>query len=145
MIVFGGGRGNVGPFLNDVWVLEHANGLGGPAAWTALSPSGTKPVLREDHVAIYNAASNRMLIFGGWDGPHYFNDVWVLEKANGLGAPSWLAVKPSGVPPAARELASAVYDGVCHRMILFGGSYSEEPICNSGSCTNDVWVLTHVP
>jgi len=146
MIVFGGGHGGGGPFYDDVWVLEHANGMGGTSAWIALSPTGTPPSVREDHVAIYDPGSNRMVVFGGWDGPNYFNDVWVLEKANGLGGtPKWLTVTPSGTPPSKRELASAVYDDVCHRMILFGGSYSGEPICNSGSCTNDVWVLKHVP
>src|SRR5216683_4057201 len=43
MIVFGGELFSSGTALNDVWVLSHANGQGGTASWTQLSPSGTPP------------------------------------------------------------------------------------------------------
>ena len=50
MIVFGGFNGNgsvggcyAGMCLNDVWVLTHADGLGGPSAWIQLSPTGAPP------------------------------------------------------------------------------------------------------
>src|SRR5207248_4677301 len=42
MIVFGGS--NTGqPQLNDTWVLENANGLGGTPQWVQLSPVGIGP------------------------------------------------------------------------------------------------------
>jgi Kelch motif protein len=154
MVVFGGGGGGgLGPlFFNDVWVLEHANGLGGDPAWVQLNPTGTPPSEREDHTAIYNPAKNQMVVFGGWRsaGPDqfYFNDVWILKNANGLGdASEWVQFAPAGTPPSARELATAVYDRASNRMIVFGGSYApfDPPNCGSGACTNDVWVLTHVP
>src|SRR5579859_1519645 len=37
MIIFGGCGGSCAPALNDVWVLTHANGLGGTPVWTQLS------------------------------------------------------------------------------------------------------------
>src|SRR2546427_3770946 len=36
MTVFGGTHGTNGAQLNDVWVLKHANGLGGTPSWTQL-------------------------------------------------------------------------------------------------------------
>ena len=48
MIIFGGHSAG-GLFVNDVWVLQHANGLGGPATWIPLKPSGAPPSAREWH------------------------------------------------------------------------------------------------
>jgi hypothetical protein len=154
MVVFGGGsNGFLPPFFNDVWVLDHANGLGGDPAWVQLNPIATPPSEREDHTAIYDAARNQMVVFGGWRNVSfpgfYFNDVWILKNANGLGSASeWRQLTPAGTPPSARELATAVYDPASNRMIVFGGSDappSGPSDCGSGACTNDSWILTHVP
>jgi len=152
MVLFGGGGGQGPPFFNDVWVLEHANGLGGNPSWIQLNQTGTPPSVREDHTAIYDTAKNQMVVFGGWQtagvNQFYFSDVWMLKNANGLGGiPEWGQFSPAGTPPSARELATAVYDLNSNRMIVFGGSYSpnDPPNCGSGACTNDVWVLSHVP
>jgi len=148
MIVFGGGGGSACPCKNDVWVLLHANGLGGAPEWVQLTPVGFPPIDREDHTAVYDVAANRMIVFGGWrtSGPNafYFNDVWVLQNANGLGGGSeWVRLKTKKAPPSARELASAVYDSASRRMVVFGGSFAAvgPPTCGSGACTNDLWLL----
>jgi len=148
MIVFGGGNGSECPCLNDVWVLLHANGLGGTPEWVQLKPTGQAPINREDHTAVYDGATNRMIVFGGWrtEGPSafYLNDVWVLKNANGIGgAPEWVRMKTKGSPPSARELASAVYDPGSGRMVVFGGSFAPvgPPTCGSGACANDLWLL----
>jgi hypothetical protein len=135
LIVFGGSGCFSGAF-NDVWTLSHANGLGGTPVWTQLSPSGTLPAARDLLGAVYDQANNRMIIFGGFDGVMFYNDVWVLTGANGLaGTPSWQQLSTSGGPPAAREAPTATYDSATNRMTIFGG-YSTAP-------DNDVWVLTN--
>ena len=63
MIAFGGTDSS--SFFNDVWVLSNANGSGGTPAWTQLAPSGTAPPAREAPAAVYDAAGNRMIVFGG--------------------------------------------------------------------------------
>jgi Kelch motif protein/galactose oxidase-like protein len=76
MYVFSGVSG--GP-TNDVWVLSHANGLGGAPAWHQLTPVGGPPGVREYPTAVfYNPARHRMTIFSGTDGSIFYNDVWVL-------------------------------------------------------------------
>ena len=84
MIVFGGGNG-VG-YVNDVWVLSNANGLGGTPAWTQLSISGsTAASPRVFHSAIYDPINNLMTIFAGENSSNAeLNDTWVLNMANGL-------------------------------------------------------------
>ena len=133
MIVFGGVV--TGTESNEVWVLTNANGLGGTPTWIQLAPAGALPALRGNHVAVYDALSNRMTVFGGSGGGVGFNDVWVLSNANGMGGtPAWTELAPSGTAPTAKTAASAVYDPGTNRMIIFGGS---DP-----SMGNDVWVLT---
>ena len=43
MIVFGGENTSTGTFVNDLWTLSNANGLGGTPTWTHVSPSGHPP------------------------------------------------------------------------------------------------------
>jgi len=82
MIIFGGQAPtsgcNANP-LNDTWVLINANGLGGTPAWSQLAPTGPTPSARGAHGAGYDAANDRMIVFGGDTTgctPPAFNDVW---------------------------------------------------------------------
>src|SRR5207249_6247657 len=66
MVIFGGGQGNgfaFSPLFNDVWVLTHANGLGGTPEWVPRTPHGGPPVPREGHGAFYRQATNEMIVF----------------------------------------------------------------------------------
>ena len=153
MIVFGGSLPNLNSpqgFLNDVWVLKNADGSTGTPEWIPLNPAGGPPEKRIDPAAVYDRATNRMIVFGGRNGPdpaNVLNDVWVLTHANGCDAngcdanaietPTWIALPTTG-PPSPRSNTSAAYDSRNgnNRMILFGG-------WGSTSLLNDVWVLTH--
>jgi hypothetical protein len=89
MTIFGGSTpsnkyngGYVG--LNDVWVLASANGSGGSPTWTQLKPKGAPPAKRAGHTAVYDPATNQMMIFAGVDFEAVYYLVWVLNDANGL-------------------------------------------------------------
>ena len=142
IIVFGGCPANCGFALSDVWVLTNANGLGGPATWSALGAAGS--FSSEGHAAVYDDANNRMIAFGGQQGFNVpWNTVRVLENADGTGGPpAWTTLAPTGSPPAARESVGAGYDPATNRMIVFGGATLT--CCAFVAATyNDVWVLTH--
>jgi len=83
MLVFTGWRASpTDQYFQDVWVLAHADGLGGVSAWTELTPAGAAPAKRELHGAVYNASSDRMILFGGSVTPISMrNDVWILLNA----------------------------------------------------------------
>jgi hypothetical protein len=137
MIIFDGCGGFCQPVRNDVWVLTNANGLGGTPTWIQLSPTGGPPARRQNHIAVYDFANNRMIIFGGQNGSGNGNatygDVWILTNANGLGGtPAWIRLTPTGGPPLGQYGPSSVYDPTNNRMIVFGGSGS-----------NAVWVLSN--
>jgi len=140
MIVFGGETFPSYTNLNDVWVLSNANGQGGTASWTQLSPSGSPPAARAYQTAVYDAADNRMIVFGG--GANFtqiFSDVWVLSNANGLGgAPAWTQLSPGGPPPLGLFGSSAVYDPVNNIMTVFGGENLVRTAYSNGA-----WTLSH--
>jgi hypothetical protein len=139
MVVFGGAEGvaTPPPCANDVRVLEYATGIGGTPGWTELSPTGTPPAARYSHTAVYDPGTNVMIVFAGNNcGSTYFNDVWVLQNANGIGGtPAWFRLSPTGTAPVARAFTSAIYDEGSNRMIVFGGT--------NGTPRNDVWALTN--
>lgn len=136
MIIFGGDN-CFSTFFNDVWVLSNANGLGGTPAWTQLAPTGTAPSPREYSSAVYDFTNNRMIVFAGSDTTGPLNEVWVLSNANGSGGtPGWTQLSPTGGPPAARDSATAVYDGTNNRMTIFGGNSSTVDF-------GDAWVLSN--
>ncbi len=122
LIVFGGnpGPGSCSIGMNDAWVLTNANGLGGTPAWTRLAPTGTLPPGRDAHSAVYDAGSNRMIVFGGQRPCGTFSDVWMLAGANGAaGTPAWTQLTPAGtVPPLMYH--TAIYAGSANRMVVFG-------------------------
>jgi hypothetical protein len=134
MTIFAGYGGG---FLNDVWVLSTANGIGGIPSWTQTTVTGSSPGTRDYPSAVYDTTNNLMIIFGGYNGTFY-NDVWVLSTANGLGTSSWTQLTAAADPvygvPTSRYGQSAVYDSANNRMIIFGGL--------NGIYLDDVWVLS---
>ena len=133
MIVFGGT--DFVSLKNDAWTLD----LSGPAAWTALAPSGEPPGVRTAHSAIYEPVGHEMVVFGGWGAFGIANDTWALGLA---GPPAWRLLVP-GSPtdpglPAPRAEHSAVYDPVSGRMIVHAGD-------TAALESNDTWALSFGP
>jgi hypothetical protein len=120
LTIYGGDAGST-PF-GDVWILSHANGMGGTPAWTQLAPTGTAPVPRSGHSAIYDSSSNRMIVFGGFNGTQTFGETWVLTAPNGLGGtPAWTQITATGTAPTL-GFHSAVYDQQANSMYIFAGT-----------------------
>jgi hypothetical protein len=137
MIVFGGQAGNLSlPVApnNEVWVLS----LDGPLAWQELTPAGTPPAPRWGHTATYDAARDRMIVFGGAGTETEYADTWALSLS---GTPAWtlLAPTPPQMPPLAvwgRVDASAAWDPVRDQLIVVGGSTIDGSIV-----LGDQWTL----
>ncbi len=149
MLIFGGAhRLEVGEkLLNDLWVLEDADGTTGTPSWTQISTE-SGPSARSSHTAVYDTNTNSMIVFGGSVGvgstgsPVLTNEVWVLENADATGddnPPKWTKLSPAD-GPSGRAAHTAVYDPSNNRMIVFGGNVG---VGSTGSAllTNEVWVL----
>jgi hypothetical protein len=108
--------GQVGGVANaEVWALS----LAGAGAWTKISPASGGPGGRYAHSVVYDAANDRLVLFGGLDNAGTpKNDVWALTLGP---TPTWTQLAPAGTPPSARYGAGALYDRVRQRMIVFAG------------------------
>lgn len=113
MVIHGGA--SEGPVSRrDAWILS----LAGTPAWSELSPAGTKPLGRFGHSAIYDPAGDRMIVFGGRNGPTTFADVWDLSLD---GATAWAQLQPTGALPSGTAGHSAIHDPLRERMVVFDG------------------------
>jgi hypothetical protein len=128
LLVFGGYDGG---YCNDVWAVD----LAAPTpAWWGMTPSLNPPSRRDGHAAVYDAAGDRMIVFGGWDGARYLADIWQLALAGPL--PTWSRLTPAGASPPGRRSHAAVYDPVAAALIAFGGD------CGPALGLNDAWALS---
>jgi N-acetylneuraminic acid mutarotase len=113
MYVFGG-EDSVNSNHNDLYVYDPSTSASG--SWTALSPTGTVPMVRFDHAAA--AVSDKMYIYGG--APGYLGDFFVYDPAVGAPQGAWTKLAPSGTPPSGRSGASAAT--LNSVMYLFAGA-----------------------
>jgi len=133
-MLFNGFNGNTSGLyilFNDVWQLSVA----AEPVWSNIPITGTLPGERHSPQWGYDAARNRVLIFGGY-GRHYpgspmayLNDVWELSLN---GTPTWTEIQPSGQTPSGRLAGAAVFDPMRQRFVGFGGTIGA-PV--------DTWVL----
>lgn len=79
MVVFAGHRDGDAQHLNDAWALS----LAGAPAWSRLDPTGSSPLPRLAHAAVYDPVEDRMVVFGGWDWiRHHNNQTFDLRWAD---------------------------------------------------------------
>lgn len=139
MVTFGGQT--AAGCVNDVWVLTNANGHGGSATWSQLTPLGGPPESREYFGSAYDPVSNTLMVYGGYDcqTSAVLDDYWILSNANGLGGtPTWTEL-PTGLGgPGPRYGQTAVYDPSSNELILFAGLDGQR-----FGIYSDVWVITN--
>ena len=123
MVMSGGFDGTF--FHDDTWELS----LGGSPAWAAISTPSAPPPGRDLAGAAFDPTSDRMLLFGGWNGT-YLSDTWALSLT---GTQDWSQITTSTTPPGRREI-SVGYDASSDQLVLFGG--------NGGALDQDTWALS---
>jgi DNA-binding beta-propeller fold protein YncE len=128
ILIFAGSEYDPPDFRDDVWALS----LGSTPTWSQLLPTGTPPAVRRELSAVYDPLRDRMIVFGGKDPSAARNDVWALSLS---GTPTWTEITPLGPAPSPRYGASAIYDAVRDRLIVFGGTDG------LGTFYNDTWAL----
>ena len=83
------------------------------SSWMHLSPA-TSPPARSYLAMTYDAATGKVVMFGGYDGTGYLNDTWTFDGT------SWSRVQTPLSPPA-RAASQMAYDVVTQKVVLFGG------------------------
>jgi len=110
---------------------------GNPAA--AQNADGTwsvpfvHPAPRYLHCAIYDPGRQRMIVFGGYN--RTLDLIWALSLGD---RPEWSFFLVSGPVPVMRYGATAIYDPVRDRVIMFGGAIP--PYLSQYS--DEVWALS---
>jgi hypothetical protein len=115
--------------LAIVWIPSSVQADG---TWSRQPP----PAPRFGHGAVFDAARQRMLVFGGTAstavGSNLSNDVWALSLS---GTRAWTPIAPAGTPPSARFGHSMILDPVRDQLVVFGGSDNSGP-------SNQVWTMS---
>lgn len=122
LVVFGGVTTT---YVNDTWALS----LDGDPVWTELQ-AGPRPNPRAQMAVAYDAARDRMLVFGGYEATANTNDLWSLSLGD---TPDWTLLHPAGIGPSARRDACAIYDSDNDALVVFGGYSTQE--------LNEAWQL----
>ncbi len=116
VVLFGGTDQNSN-WYNDVWAWDGT-------AWSQKAAAGDSPGIpsrRTNSAMAYDAARQRIVLFGGEKGPS-FGDTWLWDGSRWASAP--------GGPPA-RHYHAMAYDAARSQVVLFGGA--------NPSLMNDTW------
>ena len=113
-IILFGGRSSSGD-EGDLWRFDLS-----AQAWEQVA-TGTGPVPRFTHNAVYDVASRRMIVWSGRkvdaDGQELFSDVWAFD----IERSEWSLLQPSVDLPQRRYGTAAVYDPLSHSLVNFAG------------------------
>ena len=110
--------------FDDTWAFDLAS-----HRWSDVSPSGTRPLKRCLHHAVYDPANSQMLLYGGCAsgfGPCPLGDLWSFD----LNANRWTERTPASRPPSRTHYGMS-FDRMRARLLLYGGS--------GGGTLNDTW------
>lgn len=124
VVLFGGLTGpdssGIRYALNDTWQFTGRR-------WVLQAPAH-RPTPRAGMVMVYDTHNERTLIFGGFEGETFYNDVWQYKDGD------WSLVNTTGTAPSARRLAAAAFDPKMNRLYVYGGATAEDTL-------TDTWVL----
>jgi len=97
--------------LADTWVFSLAN-----HTWMAQHPVRS-PSARSDAQVAYDSHADVVLVFGGFDGTSYLQDIWYYSLRNDNWSP-----RPSATTPSPRADGRMVYVDSQDRFLVFGGN-----------------------
>jgi len=106
LYVFGGRSGS--EELSDSWGFS-AN------VWTSYGTEGPSP--RHGHNAIWDAARDRIIVFGGQQESSFLDDIWEFDTRSN----EWRQLPQSGSGPAPRYGAGGAFDAAGDRMLVTHG------------------------
>jgi hypothetical protein len=120
------------PLVEEVWAYDTK-----AMTWAQLQPTASAgtPGARVGHRAIYDAAHDRVVMFGGEKSINFsagdmLGDTWTLDFTSSADG-AWQQITVAG--PTKRRDAALATDG--SRVVLFGGA------SDFATYQNDVWVL----
>ncbi len=131
ILVFGGNTGSLvnNEVTNTVYTFDITTN-----DWAILATAGTDiPIARSGQSAVFDPQFNRMIIYGGRDaGQTVLNDTYILDLSV---TPALWSKAPLSYDVPARWQATAIFDPVRKRMVIFGGMTANNEL------TDELWAL----
>lgn len=127
LLLYGGmAEGDLG--LDDLWAFDGET-------WAPLMPAGDTPGPRLNMHMVWDAARERMVLFGG----HRYvdGDLVLLDDTWEWDGEAWTLVDTARRPPA-RGFYALTYDPVRERVLLLGGAADAPPI-RPDAVQDDFW------
>jgi N-acetylneuraminic acid mutarotase/predicted phosphodiesterase len=115
-------------YYNDTWTYDVNTNT-----WTEMVPA-VAPDARRGHSMTYDSKSDRIILFGGYNGTHRLNDTWTYDYNSN----TWSKMSPIE-SPAGRQDSVLVYDEESELSVLFGGLWNYG-FAGSTFHYNDTWV-----
>ena len=117
---------------------------GMPGKWTALLTSCTPspcvaPPARDSHTAVYDATSDKMIVFGGRGASGPLNDLWILQNASFTTSAAWSNPAPTNAPPGRLGHTAVYKQALTNQMTVFGGALDT----SGNSLTKELWGLSN--
>jgi galactose oxidase-like protein len=132
MLIFGGRSGT--SLQSKLWSYDLiAN------TWQPVTTSGSRPIARADHAAVYDYTSKKMFIFGGVTFDGATDEVFFLDVLTN----KWTKAQFTGPRPAPRSNMSLVLSPYADaRMIVYGGD-SEGGVLRGDAWSVRVWDIPY--
>ncbi len=124
-VILFAGKESDGPSLNDTWAYDYNTD-----SWTNMNPSVSPPI-RNYHNMVYDAESDRVIVWGGGPSGNHNDSVWAYD----FNTNTWMEKETFHGPPfgaSNHSFHGMAYDFESDQIILFGGGYWE------GDTTSDV-------
>jgi hypothetical protein len=118
--------------LGDTWAYD-------PSArtWTHLKLAGQAPSARGYAATAYEQSARKVILFGGFAGPHgLLDDAWSYDAVTSR----WTRIGRSRDEPSRRDFSSMAYDPATNRIVLFGGQTGTTGNVDAVDL-NDTWLL----
>lgn len=115
-IIIFGGKGSKNVVFRDLHALDPAS-----MTWFQGPEGSGSPSSRFGHTANLVDGS-KMVVFGGWNGEDYFNDVFTLD----LEAMAWSQPKCTGPIPCPRQGHTTIQ--IANNLLIFGGIYYQDDL-----------------
>jgi len=132
VFLFGGwynnSMGTVGRFA-DSWYYFPTNNT-----WHQISTNGA-PAGRSDSAVAYDPEDGYVLMYGGYNGTSYLNELWAFYPRNA----TWIQLSGTKLPPLAD--ARMQYDTRNHVFIMFGGN-NNLSTSEGYNHYNTTWIFT---
>lgn len=116
MVMFGGGNGTAN--LNDTWVWD------GDSWEQRTDPDGVVPPARWGQQMAWDALSNTVVLYGGFDGTNHLDDTWAWDGEG------WTELEPANFP-SARSFGGLAPHPATGDLVLFGGHDGTTPLAET--------------